>query len=781
MKLDLMYTEQGNLSEAIKRSKRDLQSSVRAVMQNHSEFCERAAREIGTDPAIIAGYIALEHGPGPIKTGNSIKMLFMIRKHWTKKYRRKFGYSRPLPSWSNKRFTGSKKTWNEAYRLWPRGALRNASWGLAQVHAWSYRELGYSSEEEMVRDLKSSARAQEDSMINFIKTKRVLLKAIRNRDWWAMGRYYNGDKTGSYGSALRLMYNTIHPNNPDTQRIANSSSGHSAMVRKGQIATSATASVAATSAASSASGGSIALIGDSNAWRINQNYVKSNPNSVDMHQGAWAARHWLKTLRRFEQAKASGKSWRQYPKNKSGTWDYNYRVGQLLKQNPARIDVTMLGGNDAHESVIGSGNPGDKRLERHINEYVKPLMQIIKKYGGTYAGAAAAPKRLELRVKLNAALEKAAKEVGIPFYNPTKNIAYDMKNWGGSKDRVHLLGKQAEAEFLARKEFYSDKGSKSTYVLDKPKPKKPPLPKRVKIVALTSPAGVPNESVDKWASNAKELKKLFDSNGGDKVASYFVRWLEKGAFPRVKTDSYKGIKPEAASKIWKDVIAYLDTENVDSMTNPGVTLTVITRFLDIYNNGSSFKAWLKKLRDRLSEGKGHNAMKITQERLLKIIQEEVEIYKASQLNEVDVDELEDAEAYIKEIADLLKSTYETFFKGAAPAVGTPQTKADTGEPVTDQTAHEDAKGLLLDLLEKAIDKFQEKDSMHEDGHDDVPSAVRAMKTIAEDSLEMLQALEQMDGSLPTWWTNKMAVSASMLNKMRDYLLVPSMEEDLDEQ
>jgi len=56
-----------------------------------------------------------------------------------------------------------------------------------------------------------------------------------------------------------------------------------------------------------------------------------------------------------------------------------------------------------------------------------------------------------------------------------------------------------------------------------------------------------------------------------------------------------------------------------------------------------------------------------------------------------------------------------------------------------------------------------------------------MKTIAEDALEMLQALEQMDGSLPTWWTNKMAVSASMLNKMRDYLLVPSMEEEMDEQ
>jgi hypothetical protein len=37
--------------------------------------------------------------------------------------------------------------------------------------------------------------------------------------------------------------------------------------------------------------------------------------------------------------------------------------------------------------------------------------------------------------------------------------------------------------------------------------------------------------------------------------------------------------------------------------------------------------------------------------------------------------------------------------------------------------------------------------VNEDGHDDVPSAVRAMKTMAEDALEMLDALEQMDGTL----------------------------------
>ena len=185
----------------------------------------------------------------------------------------------------------------------------------------------------------------------------------------------------------------------------------------------------------------------------------------------------------------------------------------------------------------------------------------------------------------------------------------------------------------------------------------------------------------------------------------------------------------------------------------------------------------------LQENRGSNKMRITKEKLAQIIKEEVEAYKTSQPNEsMDADEIEEAEAYIKEVADLLKMTYEQLFKGAAPTVGTPQTKADTGEDVTDDTAHEDAKAIILDLLGDAIDEFKQgPPELNEDGHDDVPSAVRAMKTMAEDALEMLDALEQMDGNLPTWWTNKMAVSASMLNKMRDYLLVPSVEADIDEQ
>ena len=37
-----------------------------------------------------------------------------------------------------------------------------------------------------------------------------------------------------------------------------------------------------------------------------------------------------------------------------------------------------------------------------------------------------------------------------------------------------------------------------------------------------------------------------------------------------------------------------------------------------------------------------------------------------------------------------------------------------------------------------------------------------------------------EDSLPTWWTNKLAVTSNSMNKMRDYLLVPSVSEELDE-
>ena len=75
--------------------------------------------------------------------------------------------------------------------------------------------------------------------------------------------------------------------------------------------------------------------------------------------------------------------------------------------------------------------------------------------------------------------------------------------------------------------------------------------------------------------------------------------------------------------------------------------------------------------------------------------------------------------------------------------------------------------------------LREVSKLKEDGHTDVSSAVRQCKTAIEDASQMLSKLQGMnpEGDLPSWWMNKIAIAANSMNKLRDYLLVPSTNED----
>ena len=72
--------------------------------------------------------------------------------------------------------------------------------------------------------------------------------------------------------------------------------------------------------------------------------------------------------------------------------------------------------------------------------------------------------------------------------------------------------------------------------------------------------------------------------------------------------------------------------------------------------------------------------------------------------------------------------------------------------------------------------------VREDGHTDVASAVRQCKTTMEDASQMLSKLQGMnpEDDLPSWWMNKIAIAANSMNKLRDYLLVPSTNEAKEE-
>ena len=96
---------------------------------------------------------------------------------------------------------------------------------------------------------------------------------------------------------------------------------------------------------------------------------------------------------------------------------------------------------------------------------------------------------------------------------------------------------------------------------------------------------------------------------------------------------------------------------------------------------------------------------------------------------------------------------------------------------------------LLQALEKKYGKDSSKgvakalkEELNEDGHTDVPSAIRKCKTMIEYANEIMTKLNTMgmEDSLPSWWTNKLAVASNSMNKLRDYILNPIQENVIQE-
>ena len=193
-----------------------------------------------------------------------------------------------------------------------------------------------------------------------------------------------------------------------------------------------------------------------------------------------------------------------------------------------------------------------------------------------------------------------------------------------------------------------------------------------------------------------------------------------------------------------------------------------------------------------------------------------DLYKQVKLNEQDIierkltsQELEDREKIAKKLPmDDFKKRYGKDAMAVKMAVATniakgksEETELDEGIPKSTMYALVKngkviAKGSKGDMTskkkkeggtvynapsKKVGDTIKEGIDIQEDGHTDVASAIRQCKTITEDAMQILQKLQTMspEDALPTWWTNKLAVASNSMNKMRDYLLVPSVQEKYD--
>lgn len=71
-------------------------------------------------------------------------------------------------------------------------ALESASWGAYQIMGFHWKALGYESAEHYVECMEKSEREHLKAFVRFIQNDDVLLTALRNLDWAAFARRYNG-------------------------------------------------------------------------------------------------------------------------------------------------------------------------------------------------------------------------------------------------------------------------------------------------------------------------------------------------------------------------------------------------------------------------------------------------------------------------------------------------------------------------------------------------------------------------------------------------------------
>ena len=125
----------------------------------------------------------------------------------------------------------------------------------------------------------------------------------------------------------------------------------------------------------------------------------------------------------------------------------------------------------------------------------------------------------------------------------------------------------------------------------------------------------------------------------------------------------------------------------------------------------------------------------------------------------------------KELRQIIKEEYEQVISEGRYRQAT--TEPELYDALKDAIGnHSDY--MVMGVLRGVLDdrKDQRAAELNEDGHTDVPSAIRKLKTSMEDAMEILNALEQMpDTELPSWWMSKITLAADYLNKSRDYLLV----------
>lgn len=171
---------------------------------------KQAADLLGVELAVIRAVVEVEAAGAGFLADGRPKILF--ERHWFYQLTA-LPVSKTRPDLSNPQpggYLGGVREWdrlNSAIAFDRTAALKSASWGLGQVMGFNYKLAAYEDVEEFVKAMYLSEGKQLEAMMNFIKNQN-LAKALRDRDWVAFARRYNGPQywRNQYDKKLAAAY-----------------------------------------------------------------------------------------------------------------------------------------------------------------------------------------------------------------------------------------------------------------------------------------------------------------------------------------------------------------------------------------------------------------------------------------------------------------------------------------------------------------------------------------------------------------------------------------------
>jgi len=178
---------------------------------------EAAATRLGCEVAAIKAVSQVETGIGGSWTANGRPVILFERHYFSRLSNREFDASHSDISTPTYGGYGPTSRQHDRLRraavLNEEAALKSASWGGYQIMGANYASAGFATVAAFVSAQMESERRQLDAFVAVVLANRTWLSAIRDKDWAAFARGYNGPKyrENSYDTKMKAAYERLAP------------------------------------------------------------------------------------------------------------------------------------------------------------------------------------------------------------------------------------------------------------------------------------------------------------------------------------------------------------------------------------------------------------------------------------------------------------------------------------------------------------------------------------------------------------------------------------------